>query len=94
MTDKVQESQLTENLLVGAAVAVAARHCPVVACSFRAPYAGPLLPVGATRLGPRARVKYTFGRICGAVVVALPMGGPGHAAFIPGGGTMLAKNGK
>ena len=85
VTDEAQESQLSENLPAGAAAAVAARHCPVVACSFRAPCGGPLFPVGPTRLGPRAHAKHTFSQICGAVIVAPPTGGPGHAASIPGG---------
>ena len=86
VADEAQESQLSENLPVGAAAAVAARHCPVVACPFWAPNGGPPLPVGPTRFGPRAHAKCAFGRIFGAVIVALPTGGPGHAASIPGGG--------
>ena len=46
VTDEAQESQLSKSLPVGAAAAVAACHCPVVACSFEPPTGGPYCPWG------------------------------------------------
>ena len=93
VADEAQESQLSENLPVGAAAAVAACHCPVVACSFRASHGVPPFHVGQTLFGPWAHAKGIFGLSCGTIPAALPTGGPGHALSTPRGGAMLANNG-